>query len=327
MVYMFNELSLTEVNSKQLVRQVLEDFVKSFVRAREIGLTEMRLHEDSLQNLFQIKLSQNYNIDNWLNDSEKNDQNEYIVSRDYQIRFREIFTTFPLITEAEVNENEFYKRSDFKKELNNVTYSSWGLGAAFIYKTLSISLGTNLEWEKENIELSHYFLTLDGDDRTENINVGHFSNVSILKTHEPWLQQLQIDSLKKSEELWLKRLTFFPNLILCDEIERQLQRLGVSKMLLQIIERLKALDTYVSKWNSGDFNWQDCKKNINCDLSPESPTTISKYGHLRKFTIPNQGKKLFDLHIKTGDLRFHFYPDNANRKVYIGYIGKHLPLA
>ena len=95
-------------------------------------------------------------------------------------------------------------------------------------------------------------------------------------------------------------------------------------MLLQIINRLKSLNDYAEHWKTGDFSYEDVNATTDLRISPESNNTIKNYGSLRRFTIPNQGKKLFDLHIKTGNLRFHFYPDNNNRKIYIGYIGKHL---
>jgi len=321
---MFNELSIAPVNSKNLVREILENFVQSFIKAREMGFSEMRLYENSIQNLYQIQLFNGYNIDKWLEDNEKNSANEYIVSRDSQASFQEIFTTYPLITESEISENEFYNRSEFTKLLDDNTHKVFGLGAAYIYDSLAISLETNLEWKNNNISILHYFLTHNGEEVNENASVKHFSNINFLNAHESWIQQIQVDSLKKSQELWEQRDVFFPHLTLCAEVERQLQKIGVNKMLLQIINRLKSLNDYAEHWKTGDFSYEDVNATTDLRISPESNNTIKNYGSLRRFTIPNQGKKLFDLHIKTGNLRFHFYPDNNNRKIYIGYIGKHL---
>src|SRR5690606_568945 len=109
----------------------------------------------------------------------------------------------------------------------------------------------------------------------------------------------------------------------------QLNKIGISKSLSQIIDRLRELNNYAKGWQSGngDFNYKDAIEKTSLRISPESDSTIRKFGTQRKFSIPDQGKELFDLHIKTGDLRFHFYPDNLNRKVYIGYIGKHLRIS
>ena len=50
-----------------------------------------------------------------------------------------------------------------------------------------------------------------------------------------------------------------------------------------------------------------------------------KKKQMRLFKLPNGKTECFELHIKTGDLRFHFFPDNNSLKIYIGYIGTHLP--
>ena len=44
----------------------------------------------------------------------------------------------------------------------------------------------------------------------------------------------------------------------------------------------------------------------------------------RMFKLPNGKTECFDLHIKTGDLRFHFLSENLT--IFIGYIGKHLSI-
>ena len=44
----------------------------------------------------------------------------------------------------------------------------------------------------------------------------------------------------------------------------------------------------------------------------------------RMFKLPNGRTECFELHIKTGNLRFHFFPENL--KIYIGYIGVHLSI-
>ncbi len=41
------------------------------------------------------------------------------------------------------------------------------------------------------------------------------------------------------------------------------------------------------------------------------------------FKLPDGGTECFELHLKLGDIRIHIFPDNF--KVYVGYIGTHLP--
>jgi hypothetical protein len=85
------------------------------------------------------------------------------------------------------------------------------------------------------------------------------------------------------------------------------------------------LDTHVQNWESGNFDWHKLKASTNLNVSPESDSTLRLYSAQRKFKLPDGRREVFELHIKVGDLRFHFYPDNQDRKVYVGYIGVHLP--
>jgi hypothetical protein len=319
MVCMLNELSLAKVSSREMVYDILENFIKAVIRAKEIGFTEIRLHERSLPNLYQINISQDYNIDLWLNDGR--------VSSDLRNNFRTILTSTPLIKQSEISEIDIFSRSEFHKILDGVKYQVWGLGAAFIYSTLSISLATNDEWGKNEIVLSHFYLDDNVEEKIEEVVVKHFSSLETLNSHIDWYEKYQLECLRTSKEVWERRVEFFPNIELCEEVEQQLSKIGISKMLFQIIDRLKTLNDYVKQWKNGDFDYENVNQTTNLRISPESDSTIRMFSSIRKFTVPGQGRQVFNLHIKTGDLRFHFYPDNISKKVYIGYIGKHLRIA
>ena len=283
---MFNELSLEKVNTKQAAKDILEQFVKSSIRAAEFGFNEIRLYEKTLQNLYQIPLYSNYNIDNWLNDID--------VNSDLRERFREITTSFPLITEAEIKENELYQRSEFHKNINVRKLQVWGLGAAYIYNTLSISMDTYSEWKKNSVHLLHYYLDDKGNELVRDVEVRHFSNADSFDVHIEWWAQMQKTSLQKSTELWEKRKEYFPYLEFCNEVEKQLKKIGVSKMLYQIYDRLSTLNTYVKVWEEGSFSYEDVNSSTNLRISPESDNTIRLFGAQRKFSVPGQDKKIFD---------------------------------
>lgn len=80
-------------------------------------------------------------------------------------------------------------------------------------------------------------------------------------------------------------------------------------------------------WNSGDFSYKKIRRDYSLIISPETDGTINKYGRERTFQLPDGSSKIFDLHIKMGDIRIHLFPDNTQKIIYIGYIGKHLPIA
>ena len=128
--------------------------------------------------------------------------------------------------------------------------------------------------------------------------------------------------------VWSKRALLFPNLILCGEVEAQISKIGDSSFLNQIVERLRSLDEAVAVWKkgNGDFSYKSVNRDYPLRISPESDQTMNKYGNERLFSLPNGKRVHFVLHLKTGELRFHFYADNIERNVYVGYIGPHLSI-
>ena len=124
--------------------------------------------------------------------------------------------------------------------------------------------------------------------------------------------------------LWKKKSKLFPNLILCGEVKNQIELIGQSGYFNQIVDRLKEFNLAISNWKTGNFSYKNINANYALRISPESDKTMDKYGNERICQLPNGGTDYFELHIKTGDLRFHFLPNNASRKVYVGYIGPHL---
>jgi len=123
---------------------------------------------------------------------------------------------------------------------------------------------------------------------------------------------------------WENRERLFSNLILCGKVESQIQNIGNSSHFNQVISRLKELDNYLETWNKGRFSYKDVNLKTNLRISPESTQTMGRYQNQRTFTLPNLGVTVCELHIKTGEFRFHFYADETTRKVYIPYIGGHL---
>lgn len=143
-------------------------------------------------------------------------------------------------------------------------------------------------------------------------------------------KEFKTQNLRKNitfRNLWSKSELLFNRIILCGEVEDQLQRTGESGYFNQILEKLIIFDETLLEWEEGDFDYKHIKNSSSLNISPESAQTLALYGNQRSFSLPGGTKEIFDLHIKTGDLRFHFFPDNKLKKVYVGYIGKHLKLA
>lgn len=191
--------------------------------------------------------------------------------------------------------------------------------------------------ERDFFNSDRYLSTEEELDSNFHPNPSAFLGVDFSQTEIPLnrrvFDQTSYDLFKQSlfsivapNNLWYWKEVLFPNLILCGEVEVQIANLGNSSHFRQVVERLRSLDGFVQSWNSGNFSYQELNKNTSLRVSPESETTMNKYGDQRVFSLPDGSRKTFELHIKTGDLRFHFYPCNHNYVIYIGYIGPHLDI-
>ncbi|MDQ3108294.1 MAG: hypothetical protein M3R17_00220 [Bacteroidota bacterium] len=316
MVYMFNELSLSKLSSVSEVRTVLEKFVKCYIEAKSLGFSELRLHEYSLQNLYQLSLHDNYRIDSWLRDKE--------VNPDLRLRFQEIVSTFPLITQEEIIEKELYDRSDFHKEIENLFHQVFGLGAAYTYGTLAISLATHSEWENSTVSVNHYSIDFKGNEKNASVDVLHFSTINTLHTHNGWINAEKQQSLRKSVDLWNRRSEYFPNVLLGLDIENQLQKIGLAKKFFQIVDCLNKVNDFSKRWKTGGFNLNEFNELTKMMASGESECTMNKYYLLRRFRLHDGEKVQFEFHIKIPDVRIYFFPNEETHEITIGYIGPHL---
>jgi hypothetical protein len=316
-VYIFNELSITPFANTYEAKEGMKTFIQACAKARELGFQTLRLHEN-IENLYKLQIAPDYIVSQWLKDSE--------VEDDLKDNFRDIIFYSPLISDDEPIAKEQNTLSEFKIKVDNEIKMAEGLGAAYFLDTLCVSFLSHKLWDEEEIKnIEHWSLKEEGIDVTTTVVVKHASKPKHLAKHKTWFEQKKRESLQKSRDLWERREEFFPHLVLCGKVEQQLTGLGIqSKFFDQIIEKLKRLNEYAENWQQGSYSNNDVKQH-GLDVSGESDSTLNKYGRQRKFRLPNGKKALFENHIKTGDLRFHFYPDDEHKIIYVGYIGSHLP--
>jgi hypothetical protein len=312
MDYIFNELSIKEVDNIHTARNILTDFVKTCSKVRSsLSLETLRIPE-SIGNLYNVFLTKDYPVSKWCHDHE--------IDHDIRQKFYLIIANPPLLNNDEITELDTFETSYF----NYNAHESKGLGVAFLLETLAVSFSTENCWDTNDIIINHEYFDDNDEVVTNTINIKHGSKVNHIDTHIDYFNEKRRSIISKCSEIWDQRETLFPNLIFCGKTRKQLTNGLSSKYVYQIYDRLLSLNEYIKTWQSGEFNVNDfvTSKNIKC--STESECTLRLYGDQRRFSIPEKGSELFSLHIKTGDLRFHFYPDSSIKKAYIGYIGSHL---
>lgn len=308
----FNELSLP-FDDQYAAQKGLKNFILTHIKLDELGLGKLCLPEQIGNKLFNLELATNYQVSNWLYDK--------TIDEDLKNKLRNILTDAPFITDDEPSEQETNERSEFKTKLGNQYQIAEGLGAAYLLDTLCLSFLSQPVWDNAEIQLAHWLLEETGTEKTTLVTVKHIAKPKHVALYETWYAEKKRNSLEKAKELWKRREEFFPHIILCDGVKKQLERCGFP--LDKIINRLKKLDAYAEKWVQGSYSDKHLEEH-GLNVSGESKSTLNKYGNERKFRLPNGRREIFEKHIKTGDLRFHFYPDNETQTIYVGYIGKHL---
>nr|WP_321376484.1 hypothetical protein [uncultured Bacteroides sp.] len=306
---MLNELSQIKVNTRLQVHGIMEYFVLAANEAEStLLLDELRIDEMLGNNLYDLQLMNDYSIGQWIEDEN--------VDGDLKSKFLSIVSTSPLVNREEI--------SRFESE--NCYYEGQlgaGIKAALFYNTFCINFFIGNYVDKISLPIKHEYIS-DGELKNDDEIIKCFTTSSDVLKHKDWFLNFQNENLQRSKDLWDKRTEFFPNLILCEAVKSQISRLGKSTNLTNIIERLRALNEVASSWTTGDFNYQQINDSYRLTIHPESTLTLDNYKQCRIFSLPDKRKELFDLHIITGNLRIHFYPDNNEKKIYIGYIGHHL---
>jgi hypothetical protein len=124
------------------------------------------------------------------------------------------------------------------------------------------------------------------------------------------------------QAFWNNKEILFPNLVFCDRVWSQIEHLSINDDRFDLInKKLKKLNAFAGTWDQGAFDY----KNLGLDNSPDTPTRIANTIDLRTFHCSEIGDRVFSLHIKWSFgrefFRLYYYPNEGNRKVYIGYIG------
>lgn len=132
----------------------------------------------------------------------------------------------------------------------------------------------------------------------------------------------QANAYNSIQDYWANRNVLFPNLIFCDHIINQITHLSIQDDRFKLMDaKLKRLNSFVGTWKAGTFDF----KSLGLDCSPDTPTRVKNTEALRTFDCPGIGHRIFSLHVKWSFgrefFRLYFFPEEQNRRVYIGYIG------
>jgi hypothetical protein len=219
----------------------------------------------------------------------------------------------PIINESEQEQQETMNSCEY---FFNDKPNYDGLACADIWNTIAVSFDSNLQWNKDKIILTKQELSKNDNVTKCTIQIKHTSRINHLQSHKNFFDILQEENKQKitRKNLWNKKDKFFPNLIVfCPEVEQQIEKIDkqVFDCAMSILR-----DIDLKKKNITDFNWSTESQSV------AQNTKLKKY---RMFTV-NGKQEFVENHIKSLPKRYRIYFLKKENKIYIGYIGKHLPL-
>ena len=294
----FNELSFKDIDisNNTEVKNKFKSFFEVLNELKNRGLTSIRMDEDFKN----YEISPDITFYQFFNEIEDRDFKERLIQF---ITMDIIKIDSPLIKDEEIENHTEAIENEYSY---NAQSTFGGLACCDIWNTIAVSFNSSDEWNKSVIILQKNAI---------DINIRHASMVEHLNIFEDFFKDLE--EYKKlaitQKNLWERREEIFPNkIIFTKEIEKEIK--NIDKVVFeQSIDIL--YDVESNKKNITDYNHSGESKSVKDD------DNLKKY---RYFTIDDE-KVFFENHIKSLPNANRIYFLEQDNKVYIGYIGKHLP--
>lgn len=298
----FNELSLPFPTNENIVEKFL-DFFKVLEETKKKGLNTLRLSRDFKE----YEILQGVYFEQFVNRQKK----------DFQLKILSVFMNdgvvlidSPIIKEEDTQKQEIISDSEYFYDQQP---NDGGLACCDIWNTLAISFNSDIQWDKDKITLQKETLSENTNIVRKTINIIHSSKIDHLKTHQTFFnnleKELKLNITQKS--FWGQRKLFFSNIIFCPEVESQICKLDkeIFEQAISILRDVETQDKLIY-----DFNYSRESETVRND-----PDLMGS----RKFTV-NGEKKFFENHLKSLSNSHRIYFLEQEKKIHIGYIGKHL---
>jgi len=294
----FNELSLPLQNLNEF-----EDFFKVLESLKRHGLNKIRTDK---QFTHYPEILENKTFQEVVGQIQDRDKKRRLLSF---INSTIITIESPLIKKEESEEhNQTLENEYFYKNISTIG----GLACCDIWNTLSVSFHSNEEWHRENIVLQKQFIL---DNEEIDIQIRHSSKLEHLEYHKDFFDNLEEEKRLNitQENFWDRREEFFPNkIVFCKEIEKQIENIDkvIFEQAICILRDVESARKLIT-----DYNYSGESKSVKDDDSLKK---------LRYFTIEDN-KVFFENHIKSLPNANRIYFLEQGDRIFIGYIGKHLP--
>ena len=320
----FNHHSLPYERTEQAV-DALPEFLRICVRGRSLGLKVLLVDETVDASWFRIELAQGFYFQDWYN-LNKNRNN----ARELLRAFLSIATRQPFFSNADISQG--VDLFEVILVADNNPYEA--LRAAAWHASPLVGFPTSAPWNSTPLIVTVASLDDGGDIQKKNISINNLYSQTVLAALESEIRAERASLISSGKQLLADWSGNYEQLTPCG---KTLDQLGSwshhPSILTQVIESLSVLNIFAAQWAAKELpNYSDRtlrELGLNHEVSGESTTvandpTLRKY---REFWLPAGSKEFFEKHIKLAmGFRIHFFCEQTSRKVYVGYIGPHLPL-
>lgn len=308
-----NELSALQSNDRTISVYEARTIIDRFVEILHALMAGKHIKSIiATDDIYAFYIIPDYGIQEWLNDKNVPKKSKDFVRSVYANRCERI-------------NKENYALSEFMVHVGERKLSGIGCLVAFELCGKVISLLTHQAWREYILNGIHTVLGPETDNEvcteTQLENISELNHVACIQSE---IIEIAFQNISSGQDLWDNRNLLFPNLEFCDSVKDQLIEDSQRFHIQQILIRLQRMNLY---FGDDDIDYNPQKLGFKARTESETVQQDPELKKERLFRMPDGTSKYFFDHLGfTGKYcgRIHFWPDKANKKCYIGYIGKHL---
>jgi hypothetical protein len=320
----FNHHSLP-FSSAECVDSNIVNFLKICLRAQRIGFSVILVDESIDCTWFRLELAQGYFWKDWY-DQHVNDPQ----CRDIIRAFRLIETKQPLFTDKDRDDN----LDLFDVRLPTEPKSLPALRAAAWNESPLLSFPTRFPWTASPVTVIVEQLSQFGEVVNATEELCNLYSFEQFEKEKSGLQEKLSKRIHSGKELLEQAQQLYPRVCFCGKSEEQLRNWTYSiNFLQQVKDALAIFNAFAECCDEGKIAGysHDTLRQLGLqhEVSGESTSVKQNPAHRkeREFYLPNGEKMLFENHVKfSKGRRLHFFVDQSEHVVFIGYIGIHLSL-
>ena len=314
----FNDLSLRcPAPDRHTARERMTEFIGTLKAAVDHKVTVLRMRD----NFGDLPLCLDYPMGAWIGDnSVSRDDRDFVLAYATQYSFIRPY-------DEDLRGDQEFQSGKLSFEGRFGGEQAEGLGFAHLLNGLALSILSEPCWDTHSLELDCEELEPDSSEisrRRETLpHVSRSRHVAV--DHAGLIAERIRTGVRTGSDLLRNATTLFPNLVFCNSACKQIEELTASSIYLpRILDRLFELEKLTSSWEGGNFNYRQIH-----NASPESPSTMGRFGDRREFVCPDGQRRMFEWHLKglPNAWRIDIVADTKEKKILIGYVGKHLPTA